>query len=121
MANHIDLGKKGEALALEFLNKCGYSILESNWSSGKAEIDIIAKDAEVLVFIEVKTRSSDYHGFPEESVTIKKQKILSSAASRYMEITDYEWEVRFDIISIVYISENDFTLEHFKDAFFPGL
>lgn len=121
MSGHLELGKKGENLAFDFLLTSGYTILETNWKSGKAEIDIIAKDNGILVFIEVKTRSNNKHGHPEESVTLQKQKLLSSAASRYMELIDHNWEVRFDIISIVYVSDQDFTLEHYKDAFFMGL
>jgi putative endonuclease len=121
LADHIQLGKIGESIALDFLIKSGYDILETNWSIGKAEVDIIARYEDILIFIEVKTRGSNQHGSPEEKVTSKKQRMISSAASKYMELIDYDWEVRFDIITVVYKNQNDFNLEHFKDAFYFGI
>lgn len=119
MAQHRDTGKKGENIALDFLVRLGYDILEVNWSAQKAEIDIIARHNTALIFIEVKTRSHLQHGFPEEAVHLKKQKLIASAASQYMETIDYGGEVRFDIITIVFRSDTDFDIEHYKDAFFP--
>ncbi len=118
MAAHNDTGKQGEALATEFLRAAGYEILELNWRSGKAELDIIAREKETLIFIEVKTRSSAWFGAPEEYVTPKKEKLMWRAAGAYMEKVSHEWEVRFDIISIILPKNNPPEIVHFKDAFF---
>ncbi len=116
---HILKGKDGENLAFEFLVKSGYEILETNWSANKAEIDLICIDKDTLVFVEVKTRATESE--PEKAVTYRKQKLIASAASQYMESINYEWKIRFDIIAIIHKTNEDFTLEHFKDAFFPGI
>jgi len=120
MAKHNDLGKKGEEIATEFIKKKGYKILETNWRHRKAEIDIIAKYEEVLIFIEVKSRSSDLFGRPESFVDATKQQLIADAASVYMEKVGHEWEVRFDIVSILFHNEAYQSIDHFKDAFFPG-
>ena len=120
MAKHINLGIKGEELAIAFLKKKQYKILEINWRYSRAEIDIIAKDGDVLVFIEVKTRSTNLWGDPSLAVTPKKEKLLTAAASVYMENIGHEWEIRFDIISII-INGQQKEIKHFEDAFFPGL
>ncbi|MEM9548518.1 MAG: YraN family protein [Bacteroidota bacterium] len=120
MAKHNEIGKKGEEIALEFIRKKGYIILEKNWRHRKAEIDIIAKLKDVLIFIEVKTRSSDYYGRPETFVDAKKQQLISDTASVYMEKIGHDWEVRFDIISVLFHNEAYQSVEHFQDAFFPG-
>ena len=120
MAKHNDLGKRGEEIATEFIKKKGYRVLETNWRHRKAEIDIIAKVDEVLIFIEVKSRSSDLFGRPESFVDATKQQLIADAASVYMEKVGHEWEVRFDIISILFHNEAYQSIDHFKDAFFPG-
>ena len=73
MAEHNDLGKLGEELAVEFLEKNGYSILETNWTFQKAEVDIIAKKDGILAVVEVKTRSSIDFGLPQDFVKPNKQ------------------------------------------------
>ena len=119
MSQHLKTGEKGEALARDFLLGQGYDILELNWRFSRAEVDIIAKDEATLVFIEVKTRSTAIFGDPAFAVTSKKQRLLADAASAYMEQIGHTWEVRFDIISIV-LNEEQYDLQHFKDAFFSG-
>lgn len=101
MAQHNDIGKAGEHLARTFLESKGYHILESNWRYRRAELDLIAKDAETLVFIEVKTRSTDLFGQPTESISDRKKRLLADAASAYMEHIGHEWAIRFDVISII--------------------
>tara|TARA_B100000780_G_C21048969_1_gene421151 strand:- start:473 stop:721 length:249 start_codon:yes stop_codon:yes gene_type:complete len=80
MRAHNDLGKNGELIAQEFLQKKGFKILNCNWEHLRYELDIIAYDKEFLVFIEVKTRSNMRYGFPDESVNFKKEKMLIDAA-----------------------------------------
>ncbi len=121
MADHIITGQKGEALAVTFLSEKGYDILETNWRYKRAEVDIIAKHGKILVFVEVKTRATDYFGAPEESINEKKKLLLADAASAYMEHTAHDWEIRFDYVSIIFENDDNFRLKHYEDCFFPGL
>ncbi|MHB1108348.1 MAG: YraN family protein [Lutibacter sp.] len=117
MAKHNELGELGEDLAVEELEKKGYEIVERNWRYKKAEIDIIARRDEVLAIVEVKTRSSDYFGDPQDFVNTKKIKMLVEAVNEYVNSKDLEVEVRFDIMAII-INKNKLTIEHLEDAFF---
>ena len=117
MSTHIELGNRGESLAEKYLLENGYQILERNWRFSRAEIDIIAKDGEILVFVEVKTRSSELFGKPEESVSPRKEALLKDAAAVYMEQIGHDWEIRFDIISFL-ITGDTYSYKHYKDAFF---
>jgi putative endonuclease len=117
MAKHNELGELGENLAVEELEKNGYEIVERNWRFKKAEIDIIARKDEVLAIVEVKTRSSDYFGDPQDFVNTKKIKMLVEAVNEYVNSKDLEVEVRFDIMAII-INKNKLTIEHLEDAFF---
>jgi len=121
MAKHNETGKAGELAARRFLENKGYDILETNWRFHRAEVDLIAKDGKILVFVEVKTRSSDAFGKPEAFVDARKQRFLAEAASAYMELTGHDWEIRFDIVSVLVNPGGEALLEHFEDAFFPGL
>ncbi len=114
------LGKRGEELAVRFLEKKNYKILEKNWRYRRAELDIIAKDGEALVFVEVKTKSNNQFGEPESAVDEKKENLMASAGAAYMRKIGHEWEIRFDIVSIIYTNENDYHIKHFEDAFFPN-
>lgn len=117
MAQHNELGKLGEEMAVQFLKKNGYDILETNWVFQKAEIDIIAQKGTVLAIIEVKTRSTVDFGLPQDFVKPKKIQLLVKAVNEYVISNDLEVEVRFDIIS-VYKENNQFKVEHLEDAFF---
>lgn len=118
MAKHNETGIKGEEIAENFLQKKGYQILYRNWRYEKKEVDIIAEKDNLLIFIEVKTRSGTAFGFPEDAVTEKKQELLKLAAEEFLyRNTEYE-QVRFDIISIIYKENTVKEIEHFEDAFF---
>lgn len=121
MAKHLETGKKGEEIAAQFLQEKGLEILEINWRHGRAEVDIIARNGKVLVFVEVKTRSYDFFGKPEEFVNKTKTRLMANAAAAYMKANHHDWAIRFDIVSILMKNENEWTVEHFRDAFFPGL
>jgi putative endonuclease len=116
MAAHNDLGKKGEQLAIDFLIKNEYKILEKNYRYLKAEVDIIAQKDSTLVVVEVKTRSTDYFGDPQDAVNPKKIKRLVSAIDYYIIDKDLDVEVRFDIIAIIH-QNNKTRIEHLEDAF----
>lgn len=116
MAQHNELGKKGEELAVEYLQNNGYKILDKNWRFKKAEIDIIAMKKEVLAVVEVKTRSTSYFGNPQDFVNQKKIQLLVEAINEYVISKDLDVEVRFDIVAIIKNNQN-FKIEHLKDAF----
>jgi putative endonuclease len=117
MAQHNDLGKRGEALAMGYLEAKGYEIFEENWCHCKAEVDLIAYFEKKLIFVEVKSRTSTSFGFPEEFVDAAKQKLLVFAAAEYIELMSHEGEIRFDIISVLFDKQNNFTINHIEDAF----
>lgn len=117
MAKHLDSGKLGEQLAADFLKEEGYSIVAINWRFKYWEVDIIAEEGEILCFVEVKSRSKSNFGEPVDFVDIKKQKNLIQAAEAYLEATDHDGEIRFDIVS-VYLEENK--VELIKDAFWSN-
>lgn len=116
MAQHNELGKIGEEMAIAHLKKIGYRIRLTNYLVGKAEIDIIAEDGEFIVFVEVKTRTSEVHENPIETVTPRKRKMLIDAADFYINDRGIENESRFDIIAVIK-NKNTFKLEHITDAF----
>src|SRR5690606_21669543 len=116
MAQHNDLGKLGEEKAVEYLISKGFSILEKNWRSGKSEIDIIARKENLLVVVEVKTRSYTYFGKPQDFVNPKKIKLLIDITNKYVISKNLDLNVRFDIIGIVN-KNSEFEIEHLDDAF----
>jgi putative endonuclease len=120
MSEHNELGKQGEEIATTYLLKQGYRILDVNWRAGRNEIDIIAKDKDFLVIIEVKSRRSDTFMEPEEAVTREKQQALIRAANAYIFRKNIMLDTRFDIISIIH-NKNETRVNHFKDAFYPRL
>ncbi|MEM7660512.1 MAG: YraN family protein [Bacteroidota bacterium] len=120
MAEHNELGKRGEELAASFLEAKGLQILDRNYRFERAEIDIAALslDPPELIFVEVKTRSSGQWGHPEMAVTEKKQQLIFQAADSYL----YEKQmstvpVRFDIIAITYEQTDHPMIHHIEDAF----
>jgi len=116
MAQHNDLGKQGEEIARKYLEEKGYDILETNWQYSHAEIDIIALKDDILVIVEVKTRSSDHYGKPQAFVGKKKIKLLMAAANSYIKQKNLDVEIRFDIISIIK-NRYEEKIEHLEDAF----
>jgi putative endonuclease len=117
MAEHNELGKFGEELAVEFLQQNGYTILETNWSFQKAEIDIIAQIGNTLAVVEVKTRSSIEFGLPQDFIKPKKIQLLVKAVNEYVTKNDLEFSIRFDVIA-VYKEENNYNIDHIIDAFY---
>ena len=118
MAEHIDFGKQGEEIAVKYLMDKGYEILERNWRNRHKEIDIIAKDGEELVIVEVKTRKNNNYGEPDLAVTRQKQHLLIYAANAYIFRNNLDLDTRFDIVSIVFNDGNP-VIDHIKDAFLP--
>ncbi|MBT8264648.1 MAG: endonuclease [Eudoraea sp.] len=118
MGSHNELGVQGEQLAENHLKMAGYTVLCRNYRYLKAEIDIIALKGEVLTIVEVKTRSSDHIKPIAEAVDTKKIKLLALAADNYVLESEWDGEVRFDIITVLR-SQDKFAVNHIENAFFP--
>lgn len=115
---HRQIGNEGEDLACEFLIKKGWKILDRNFYFGHSEIDIIAKDKEFYVFVEVKSRSTDFFGRPEEFVSDEKvQRIFQAAEAWVIEKKLSEVPMRFDVIGILSPKQNSTSIYHLQDAF----
>lgn len=120
MMNHNkEMGAKGEEIAVDYLVKKGYKILDRNWRYHHFELDIVAKEGDMLVVVEVKARFTDEFGDPDLAVTKSKQHRIITSANAYLEAHDLDVETRFDIISIVMGRET--RVEHIEDAFYPTL
>lgn len=110
------LGKEGEDLAERLLKKKGYSILERNFRTSFGEIDLIARDGETIVFVEVKTKREDLFAMPFESVTRKKREKIRKVALAYLRRLGKEMPARFDVLSLV-VRGGECEVEHIRDAF----
>lgn len=110
------LGNRGEDLAARFLRRKGYRVLRRNYSTQAGEIDIIARDGDTVVFVEVKARTGNLFGEPEEAVNARKRNKIRKVALGYMSSLKKEPRARFDIVC-VYIRDGKKTVEHLKDAF----
>lgn len=114
--NHLASGQQGETLAADYLEKKGYQIITKNFRYKRAEIDIIARKGSLLVFVEVKARSSSTFGFPEEFVDKKKVSLIMEAADHYINVHQWEGLIRFDIVSVML--KPPVSIHHFEDAFY---
>lgn len=119
MALHNDLGRLGESIARQYLEGKGYELLDENWTYGKAEVDLIVYKDGIMIFVEVKSRSSVAFGEPEDFVGKAKQIQMELAANAYIEIMNHQNDIRFDIIAITFTKNKDYTLNHIEDAFWP--
>lgn len=118
MAEHNEIGRKGEVLAKDYLVKKKHTILATNYRFQRAEIDIISKIASgIIVFTEVKTLANENSGNPEDAVSVSKQKQIAKAALNYIEENNYHGEIRYDIIAITLFGKRE--IFHIEDAFFP--
>ncbi len=111
------LGKSGEDLAVSFLKKNGFEILNRNYRYGHKEIDIIGKDKNTIVFVEVKTGRSKIFGSPQERVNLRKQKSMIEVAQDFIQKNDLRnFDFRFDVVAINFERGNK-KIEHIKNAF----
>ena len=115
--NTRHMGTKGEDSALRFLKHRGYRIIQRNYRCRFGEVDIIAADGDIIVFIEVKSRTSDAFGRPEEAVVTRKQQRISQTARHYLAVHDLvDRDARFDVVAI-HFSPGGETVELIQDAF----
>ena len=112
-----DLGRQGEELALRFLKQKGYRLVQTNYSCKLGEVDIIAKEKDVIVFVEVKTRTSTLFGPPQLAVTRAKQNQLSKVALNFLKEKRIEdAKARFDVVAILLGPEGE-KIELIQNAF----
>jgi len=116
-ASQHQLGKDAEHLAASYLQRKGFSIVARNYRYKRAEIDIIAQKGACLLFIEVKARTSNRFGYPEEFVFPAKQALLREAAENYIIAHDWNQAIRFDIIAVLQ-RNGKAQIMHFEDAFY---
>ncbi|GAB4030477.1 YraN family protein [Spirosoma gilvum] len=116
MAQHNETGKQGEAEAANYLREKGYEIITWNYRYQHAEIDLIVQKGKLLVFVEVKTRTNVSFGNPEEFVSYTKAKLVMKAAEHYIFATNWQYDVRFDIVAVT-VSGNQLQVKHIEDAF----
>ena len=113
-----ELGRAGEAAAAEFLTALGFEIFARSYRHGRAEVDLVARRGqELLVFVEVKTRSGGQFGTPETFVSARKKELFRLAATHLQETLDWRGDIRFDILALTLLSQG-FQVEHFEDAFY---
>ena len=111
-----EIGKLGEDIAVNYLKQKGYKILDRNFECRQGELDIIALDEKEIVFIEVKTRTSNRYGYPSEAVNKIKQKHMLQTIKYYLYVRNLSDEfVRIDVIE-VYIKDNLYKVNHIKQA-----
>lgn len=115
--NTQKIGKKGENIAVEFLEKKNYQVLLKNYRYKKNEVDLIAIKNSLLIFVEVKLRSNLDYGMPEETVSEAQKKRIIETAEHYIIENNWQNDIRFDIISITNLNDS-YKIEHFEDAFF---
>lgn len=117
MTDKIKTGKDGEMAAEQFLKKCGYKIVERNYRTRSGEIDLIALDNKVIVFVEVKTRTQERYGTPAEAVDSRKQSRMIAASEHYLNAKQaFDASVRFDVVSVI-VKDEGWEIELIKDAF----
>ena len=112
------LGHAGEAAAATFYLQAGYEVLAQGYRHGRAEVDLIVRRGqELLVFVEVKTRSGSQYGTPETFVSKRKKELFHLAATHLQEELDWRGDIRFDILALTPLSQG-FRIEVFEDAFY---
>jgi putative endonuclease len=117
VSRHIQFGQEGESIAARHLKKCGYKILEQNYRNKIGEIDLVARDGETIVFVEVKTRRSDHFGSPKWAVTFQKQRKISMVALSYLkEFRLSGRKARFDVVTVLENGKKP-AVEVIKNAF----
>ena len=117
MAEHNLLGAEAERKALAYLSEKGYQLLKKNYRFQKAEVDLIMQQDTTLICVEVKARTTDFFGAPEQFISSKKIKLLVRAMDHYLTENTLDMEVRFDVIACT-VKGNKWTLKHIKNAFY---
>ena len=115
---HLELGKAGEQKAQAYLEKLGYTLVECNYRVPFGEVDLIMRDQETLVFVEVRTKTDLDHGHPLETITpAKKQKLVKAAMAYLKKHGQYDVLCRFDVMAMIPQTRSDWDIEHIPNAF----
>ena len=120
-SHNKEIGRRGENAAARYLELLGYEILERNWKCPAGEADIVARDEDAVVFVEVKTRTSLARGLPSEAVDEAKRARYEKIAGWYLR--DYEFvdvPVRFDVVALLVVTEDRALVRHYRNAFCGG-
>ena len=121
MDQRLQLGKLGEKQAARFLKRKGFRIVTRNYACPRGEIDIVALDGKVVVFVEVKTRSNQEHADPIDAVDRHKQRQLTNTAKYFLKHTISEHSIcRYDVITLISEDQGSFDIQHYEDAFAPS-
>ncbi len=116
--NKKEMGRYGERLAAEYLEKEGYIIIRMNFECLSGEVDIIAQKDEEITFVEVKTRAQNFFGAPAEAVDRLKQNHIYKVAEYYLYKNDlYDYKVSFDVVEVHLLEDEKYRIEHMKNAF----
>lgn len=117
-SHNKELGRRGEDAAARYLTARGYDIVVRNWTCSFGEADIIARDGDTVVFVEVKTRTGLSNGLPSEAVTKEKRARYEKIACAYLMDSDFvDVPVRFDVVAILVMDSNRALIRHHIDAF----
>ncbi|OZC43258.1 YraN family protein [Rhodococcus sp. WWJCD1] len=118
MPTNQELGARGEDLAVRHLEDIGLEVIERNWRHRSGELDIIAREGDTMVFVEVKTRSGIGYGTPAEAVTYTKQVRIRGLALSWLALQQGPWvQIRFDVIAIVVGRDVNPVITHIRAAF----
>ena len=120
MAKHNLLGHEGEDVAAQYLREHGYTIQDRDWHCGHKDLDLVVTKDNVIVFVEVKTRTGTEWGNPQDFVDDRKIRSIVHSADAYLRLNQINMEVRFDIISVI-ADRGEFKVEHIEQAFFPPM
>lgn len=119
MAKHNDSGQWGEDIAAQYFISKGYAITERNWRYGHFELDLVVQRDNSIIFVEVKTRTTDAVDF-YNAVDRRKQQRLITAANAYLRLLKIDLIPQFDVVGVIG-NPSAYTIEHIEDAFYPRL
>ena len=120
MAKHNILGREGEDIAAKYLEQKGYAVLDRDWHCGHKDLDLVVTKDNTIVFVEVKTRTGNEWGDPQDFITDRKIRRIVNSADAYLRFNQVDMDVRFDVSSIV-AEGREYKIEHIEQAFFPPL
>lgn len=120
MAKHNILGREGEDIAAKYLEQKGYAVLDRDWHCGHKDLDLVVTKDNTIVFVEVKTRTGNEWGDPQDFITDRKIRRIVNSADAYLRFNQVDMDVRFDVISIV-AEGGEYKIEHIEQAFFPPI
>ena len=117
MADHIEFGRKGEKIAAQYLLQKGFHLLHRNWHHRNQEIDLVMTDQQELVIVEVKSRHAAVQERMDEAISFQKIRFLVNAAEAYINRYQIDKEIRFDVVSIIFQANQQYELNHIRNAF----